>query len=56
MKILIIVEDGVVQEVRGSTEQTIDVEILDLDSQEMDGDDKDAATEKANEECPYVLL
>lgn len=56
MKILIVVEGGVVQEVRGSTGEAIDVEILDLDSDEMDGDDRDRVVKESNEKYPYVLL
>ena len=52
MKIIIIIESGVVQEVRGSNGQAIEVDILDLG----DTEDTETAMEKVEEEYPFILL
>lgn len=52
MKILIVIDKGVVQEVRGSNGQAIEVDILDFD----DTEDTETAREKVEEEYPYILL
>lgn len=52
MKIIIVIDAGVVQEVRGSNGQAIDVEILDLG----DTEDTETAMEKVEEEYPFILL
>ena len=52
LKLIIVIEGGVVQEVRGSNGQAIEVDILDLG----DTEDTETALEKVEEEYPYILL